>query len=333
MDVAPLNPEEFESLITLPDGGDDIAVALSGGPDSMALCWLMSRLAVKHDFTVHAITVDHGLRAEAEAEAEQVARWARSWPKVRHEILKRGASPGNMFRIMERARDDRYELLAMYCETHRIAQLYTAHHMDDQAETFLFRLAKGSGVDGLAGMKPVQDYYGQLSIIRPFLMQPKSRLIATCEAHNIAYVQDPTNDDARFARTRLRRATAVLEKEGLSARRLCVTASRLLRARTALEAYAQKAFDFTLLSVEPGRVVFTFSALIAEPEETRLRVLLTAMDKIAEEDEEGYGPRLERMEVLSNRIFGEDGFKSATLGGCLFAVDRKTNALTIEKEK
>jgi tRNA(Ile)-lysidine synthase len=306
----------------------------------MALCWLMSRLAARTGSIpeIHAITVDHGLRPEAEDEAAQVGAWMREWPHVTHEVLKRGKGDANMFRIMERARDDRYMLLAAYCEARNIHHLFAAHHQDDQAETFLFRLAKGSGIDGLAGMKPVQDYYGRLKIVRPFLFVPKARLVATCEREHIPFVHDPTNDDARFARTRLRRATAILEKEGLSARRLAVTAKRILRARTALEHYAQKAFGATLKEqAEDGGsgsgFVFDFSALRAETGETRLRVLAMAMEKIHDSDDDnGHGPRMEKLESLAERIFHDEGFNGATLGGCQFTLDHKRNALSVMRE-
>src|SRR5690606_21458404 len=128
---------------------------------------------------IHALTVDHGLRAESAQEAKAVAAWVKDWPRIRHSVLNISALRGQS-RRMEQAREKRYEVMARYCADKKIGHLFLAHHLDDQAETFLFRLAKGSGLDGLAAMKPRQRYDDNLVLLRPLLDTPKAALIKIC---------------------------------------------------------------------------------------------------------------------------------------------------------
>lgn len=333
----PLQPDEMAALCMAYIGAAQaVAVAVSGGPDSMALCRLLSLAGHDRTCALHILTVDHGLRAESSAEAQQVGRWVADWPGVQHHILTRTLpDDGGGARLMEAARTDRYAMMAEYCRARGITKLLTAHHQDDQAETLLFRLAKGSGLDGLAAMAPVQDYSPDLQIIRPLLDIPKTRLIATCRAYDVPYVSDPSNDERRFARPRLRQARAVLEEEGLSAKRLAVTAARLRRARQALDYYAKQVYEQALLPRETDRIVFSFYALVDAPEDTRLRVLVKAMQALLPGGaaEYGYGPRREKLEALCTRIFGDEDFKSATLHGFLFRRAGKGDMLEITPER
>lgn len=327
-DDTPVTAAEFTSLFVDHDVPDDsVAVAVSGGPDSMALCWLLSEWTNKNNGPeIHALTVDHGLRSESSAEAKLVAKRVKGWPRVRHEILTLSGLKGKS-RVMERAREGRYDVMARYCRGHGISRLFTAHHLDDQAETFLFRLAKGSGPDGLAGMRPVYEYDANLTIVRPLLGISKARLIATCRRHKIPFFKDPTNDNPAFARNRLRHARDVLEQEGLSAKRLAVTAIRLRRACDALDDYAEMAFHQAIRLDTQRRAAFDFATLAAAPAEIRLRVLLRVM-----RGEEGYGPRLERLESISTALFEDKNFKKATLGGFVIALERKKGLIILQKE-
>lgn len=302
-----------------------VAVGVSGGPDSMALCHALSRCG---GGGIHALSVDHGLRPDSAAEARQVGVWVEGWPGVRHMVLKRQVG-GAQTRIQEEARRDRYALMAGYCEEQGINHLFVAHHLDDQAETFLFRLAKGSGLDGLGAMRPVHDYNDQLQIVRPFLDIPKAGLVAYCEHYHIPYFTDPSNENKRFARARLRKAYDVLAAEGLTPKRLAVTARRLARARQALDFYTEKLWE-QAAKIEPDRIILHFSRLEKEPEETRLRLLIKAMESL--KDRQDYGPRMEKLEALAGRLFYDADFKKASLGGCLFRLDRKEGLIVIETE-
>lgn len=310
-----------------------IAVAVSGGPDSVALLHMLSACfaAQKKKPHIHALTVDHGLRPESAAEARQVGTWVAGWPLVTHHILPwKGRKPGSA--IQERAREKRYELMAAYCAGQGIHHLFLAHHQTDQAETFLFRLAKGSGLDGLGGMADAVPYKDtNLVLLRPLLARSKADLEAYCARHNISFASDSSNENRDYARVRLRQSLPVLEAEGLSEKRLAATAARMQRARQALDFYAGK-LRRAAVTMGRDKAAIRLSSLRAAPEEIRLRVVRQV---IAELGADGYGPRLERLEVLLKECFEDDraGVKRFTLGGFLFALDRKRGDFSIAREK
>ncbi|NKB46115.1 MAG: tRNA lysidine(34) synthetase TilS [Alphaproteobacteria bacterium] len=196
--------------------GERFAVAVSGGPDSMALCRLMKEWVDARGLRVVGVTVDHRLREEGQSEAQQVSRWLSKF-EMEHETL--AWEHGETIKTLDRspqaaARDARFDLLCGWCRENSISALMTAHHADDQAETFLYRLVRGSGVDGLAAIAPDTKRNG-VRVLRPVLTIPKADLIATCDAYGQAWVNDPSNGDDAFARVRLRRIMAALEQEGL----------------------------------------------------------------------------------------------------------------------
>lgn len=333
----PLGADEFArlSVMSALHDADAVAVAVSGGPDSMALLALTYEWAAARGKRVHALTVDHALRAESADEAAQVGAWIHiHFPGVTHEILRRDTVAITPTRLQEQARDDRYELMRAACARAGVSRLLLAHHRDDQAETFLFRLCKGSGLDGLAAMKG-QSARGGLSLLRPLLGVDKVRLTATCAAYGVPYVKDPSNRNDKFARVRLRQLQQALSREGLSARRLAVTAGRMARAREALEFYAGQAWDATLI---PGTQFLTFDwqRLRAYPADIRVRVLMRALDTAAPSPR-GYGPRLDQVESLAVDIFPESpadpGFTRTTLHHCLIARSPARNVLVIRAEK
>ena len=332
-----LGADEFARLpgLSVLQDAEVVAVAVSGGPDSMALLALTHEWALAHGKHVHAMTVDHALRAESAREAAQVGIWITAhFPGVTHEILRRDADTITPTRLQEQAREDRYELMRAACARAGIVHLLLAHHRDDQAETFLFRLCKGSGLDGLAAMKHQSERDG-LSLLRPLLGVDKARLAGTCVAYGVPYVKDPSNKNDKFARVRLRQLKDALSREGLSARRLAVTAERMARAREALEFYAAQAWDATHVA-DAECLTFDWRALCAYPADIRVRVLMRALE-MAVPSAHGYGPRLDQVESLALEIFPEsvdgDGFTRTTRHQCLIERSAARNVLVIRAEK
>jgi tRNA(Ile)-lysidine synthase len=203
--------EEFDRLIDglgAPNG--QIAIAVSGGADSMALARLAIDWAKRHQVQVTVLTVDHGLRPASAAEAKQVTGWMADLG-VAHTVLTwTGAKPQTG--IQAAARDARYALMGGCCRDNGVGTLLVGHHRDDQAETYLMRLDRGSGPNGLAGMSAITDRYG-VRIARPLLGVPKSRLVATCRGLGQGWIEDPSNCDPRYARTRAR-ATLAADNDG-----------------------------------------------------------------------------------------------------------------------
>jgi len=241
-----------------------VAAGVSGGPDSMALAWLLKDWAAAHNIALHLLTIDHGLRTESADEARMVADAVKDWPGTTHHILNWEGEKSDT-RLLEAARTARYALMRDYCTTHNIHYAFVAHHQDDQAETFLMRLAKGSGLDGLAAMRTEQPM-GEITLVRPLLNIPKEDLVALCDAQNIPYVRDPTNEMTTYLRPRLRAVREALEQEGLTSKRLSTTAARFARARDALDIVADFIYNNALVEERDDAIVFDRKALFRWPD-------------------------------------------------------------------
>ena len=209
-----------------------LLVAVSGGPDSTALLLMAAEWAKRRGATrIEAATVDHGLRPGSADEAKAVAKLCARLG-VSHRILAwRGAKPAT--RLQERAREARYRLLVDHAKAIGADALLIAHHADDQAETVLFRLLRGSGVTGLRGMDVLTTRDG-VTIARPLMSLRKTDLIAFAKTRGAPFIDDPSNADPRFARTRLRALLARLGEEGLDAEALDRLARRARETEEAL---------------------------------------------------------------------------------------------------
>ena len=212
-----------------------IGIAVSGGSDSLAL--LLLAAAARPGF-VEAATVDHALRAGSGEEAQMVARVSDALG-VPHATLTAEWRERPLTAIQERARDERYRLLSLWASDRQLAAVLTAHHCDDQAETFVMRLARGSGVRGLSSMRPHSALPGSNALLlRPLLDWPRSQLEEICRAAGLDPVQDPSNFDQQFERVRVRRALKA--NAWLSPSSIALSASNLRKADTALEWAATK---------------------------------------------------------------------------------------------
>lgn len=305
-------------------------MAVSGGGDSMALLGLLAAWAASRAVDVHALTVDHGLRAEAAAEARQVGAWARALG-VRHKVLRwDGKKP--VTKIQEEARAARYRLMAEYCHSKKIGVLFLAHHQDDQAETILFRLAKGSGLDGLSGMAEVQSYDVQLDLVRPLLNFTHAQLIATCKKAGQGWFEDISNVSDHYSRVRLRKSADVLAAEGLTPGRLAVLGARLQRASSALDQLTDIAWKDSVEIKETKRIVFALDVVLAHPEEIILRLLQRGLGELA--GARRYPPSLEALEKIAAGIHDpSSSFRGATLANCIIRRSKSRNSLSIEREK
>lgn len=309
-----------------------LAVGVSGGADSMALCMLLSNHCADKNLEIHAITVDHGLREEATVEAQRVAKNLAGLSNVTHHILKWDHDQKPDARIQEKARSARYDLMHDFMQRHDISHLFLGHHMDDQAETLLFRLAKGSGLDGLACMPPMQIMDNGLILCRPLLGMPKDDILKYCAAHNVPYINDPSNDSDAFARVRLRQSMGVLSREGLTPQRLCKLSHRMARAREALEFYEEDLYDQAKIVNDADRIEFNCKILLNHPEEVFVRVINRAMTNL--NSRSGYGVRYDRLENLCAdlRSTPMEEFKRRTLGGVIFEYSPTNQSLILTRE-
>ncbi|MGC1579232.1 MAG: tRNA lysidine(34) synthetase TilS [Beijerinckiaceae bacterium] len=297
-------------------------LAVSGGPDSVALMRLSTLVAkAERMAALEVATVDHGLRENSRAEAEEVGAWARDCGLAHAVLSWEGRKPST--RIQERARAARYTLLHARMRESGATILITAHTLDDQAETVLMRIAHGSGIAGLAGMRPLSEQNGLIHA-RPFLSVPKGRLVATCHANGWPFVEDPSNENSRFARARWRKLAPVLEKEGLSAARLAKLAERAASFEEALESKTEAAFAAVCIEERADGLVLDMERMVRrEPREVALRLLLRAVT-VSGGGERSAPIRLERAENLLKVLceaFSTRKPLKRTLGGALLAYD------------
>lgn len=300
------------------------AVAVSGGADSMALCLLADRWARAQGGSILALTVDHRLRPGSAREAETVADWL-GRRRVDHRVLpwcegRDGIGAGS---LQAAARAARYRILQAACAEAGILHLLLAHTLDDQAETVLLRLAKGSGVDGLAAM-PVVRETGNLRLLRPLLGVAKQRLQATCRQSGQQWIDDPSNLSPDFARGRLRRVSAALKAEGLSPDRLADTARRAGRARAALEAAANTLLARVAAIHPEGYVTLDRTRWLDAPEELALRALSRCLLTVGAGR---HAPRLERLERLYEALRSDACDGGRTLAGCRVLRDKSDRLL------
>lgn len=285
-----------------------IAVACSGGSDSMALVLLAQEWAKRKNVKLVALTVDHGLRPESAQEAATVGKWLKRHRIAHHVLRWEGKKP--KANIQESAREARYALLTGYCKTHGIATLLVAHTLDDQAETFLLRLKRGSGVDGLAAMAESSQRDG-IRLLRPLLGVPKAELIAYLENRNQPYISDPSNENMAYDRVKIRKLLPELAALGLTPQRLAKTAANMARAREYLQSQTE---SFLVEHAQLHDAGYAELERLPEAPEIALRVLATLLSRIGGHT---VPPRLDELERLYERL-RSPGFKSVTLGGCVF---------------
>jgi len=300
---------KFENITSL-------AVAVSGGGDSMALTTLLKEWCDAQGINLVALTVDHGLRAESKAEAKDVQNTL-SQQGIAHDILTWQHEEDVKSSIQEKARLNRYQLLLDACRKKNIQYLAVAHNLEDQAETFLHRLAKGSGVAGLAAMASVREKEG-ITLIRPLLSIPHDRLLATCRVKGIKWIEDTSNQDDKYARIRLRKSRDILTQEGLTQTRIANMAKKFARTRD----YLEKQTDIALqecadLSGDVASI--SHEKWLSYHAEIALLILIEALKYVSGQE---YPPRSQSLEGLYDHIRSFD-FKSTTLHGCLISLEKQ----------
>jgi tRNA(Ile)-lysidine synthase len=312
-DEGPMEPAEIAALFAPLARSARIGVAVSGGPDSSALLVLLDRWAktLPAPPTLHVLTVDHGLRASAHAEAEAVAVLASSLGHPASLLVWRHEGEPPQSGIQAAARDARYRLLADEARRLSLDAVALGHTLDDQAETLLIRLARGSGVWGLAGMAAERTAHG-VRFVRPLLSIPKSRLVAILDKAGIPFVDDPANASDRFLRARIRRMMPDLAAIGLDADRLAGTAHRLARAASALQTMVDALFHAAV--TDHGGVFEIEAARLREaPEEIALRLVATLVRTIRHD---AYLPRAAPLEAWTEAFrAGAATARRATMAG------------------
>lgn len=266
---------------------------------------------------VLVVTVDHGLRPEAADEARLVAANAVALNLPARIMTVAVPRTGN---LQDAARRARYECFAAAAREAGFDTIVTAHHRDDQAETFLLRLARGSGVYGLAAMREEEQLAGVV-LARPLLHVPRATLQRIASDSGLKIVADPSNLDLRFDRVRMRELMPQLAERGIDAVRLAETAGRLGRAAKALDHYAGALLKASFASDSLGVVSGPVAALASVPEEVALRALARVLRAVGGAD---YTPRLSSIEMLHDSIVSAPARIKRTLSGVVVEAVRGT---------
>lgn len=286
---------------------DHVAIAVSGGGDSMALLHMALRARAHQGWTVSAVTVDHGLRAESAAEAASVADFCAT-QGISHDTL-RWQGPTGAGNLMDLARRARFSLMADWAKARGIGHVLLGHTADDDAESFVMNLARSAGIDGLSGMR--RDWAEQgIHWHRPLLDISRADLRAYLVRNAVHWIDDPSNDNPRFTRVKARRALAALAPLGITVATLSETISNLADARqVVIERTAEAAAG---MQDPTGTLRLSPETLAALPPEIARRLLAQVILWMGGA---GYPPRGAQLVALQMRLVnGED----SQLGGVLF---------------
>ncbi len=303
-----------------PSPPERLGVAVSGGSDSTAL------LVLLHDWhqgggpDLRAVTVDHGLRPEAAEEAAHVAQLCDGL-KIPHDILQWQGWSGRG-NLPDAARRARYALLSEWAVSHDLHDVALGHTATDQAETFLMRLAREAGVDGLSAMRKTR-VIDSVTYWRPLLGMTRNSLRAVLRARGVQWVDDPTNEDQSYERVRARQALTQLEPLGLGAVQLGHVAHHMADVRDTLYHYALDAAR-GIARIETGDVLLDRSGFLKLPPEIARRVIQESLKWVSGE---AYGPRGRAVEGLLAAVAQGKG---KTLHGCL--IQQKGQVLRITRE-
>jgi len=297
-----------------------LGIAVSGGGDSTALLHCLSEWGKTTGIDLHAITVDHGLRESATEEIRNVAGLCQSLEiphDVRHWTGWNGE--GN---LQDAARRARYGLMAEWAAENEILDITLGHTLDDQAETVLMRLARGSGVDGLSGMAASRSAHG-IRWLRPLLGIRRADLRDYLRENNVTWSEDPSNEDSKFDRIKTRTALKTLETLGITSERLADTAIRMTSARQVLDQSTHAAAQ-DIAKITAGAVHLQLDGLFHLPAETRRRLLVHSLSWVASAD---YPPRHAALRELQIALTAQ---KTTTLHGCLISSDSHRCLITRE---
>ncbi|MEE2931936.1 MAG: tRNA lysidine(34) synthetase TilS [Pseudomonadota bacterium] len=311
-----VSSDEFEALMTAVgpfEHSPHLAVGCSGGADSLALVLLLDKWTKVNGGRVTALIVDHGIREESHDEAFTVKSWLAE-RGLESEILCANITKSTPS-LQNVARSERYRLMGDWCRERGVLHLCVGHQKEDQAETLILNLMRGSGIDGLASMAPIAEREA-CRILRPLLSVPKSRLIAYLRSERQTYVKDPSNEDMAFKRVRIRALLPELAREGGNTQRLFKVATRMAEARAALEDETAVLMAESVVVLPEGYARLNPQPILKSSREVALRalgrVLRTVGGKL-------YAPRGEQLvDCYESLVMSQKGERKfcRTLCGC-----------------
>ena len=284
-------------------------VAVSGGPDSLALTALSQIYSKEKKNIIFFVLIDHGIRTKSAKEAAAVKSLLKK-KKIILTILKNKKKINK--NIQSQARDVRYKLLLNFCNKNKIKFILTGHHRDDQIETFLIRLSRGSGIQGLSSMKKVSNLNNKTKLIRPLLNEKKKDLTILAKQYFGKIFKDPSNTNQKYLRTKIRGLIKQFEKSGIKHERIIDSINNLGISRDTLNTYVSRV-EKNCTTKKNKKLVINLKNFLEENGEIQLKVLSNCIKNVAKSY---YPPRAKKIVNLLKKIRSDERLK-ATLGGCV----------------
>ena len=298
-------------------------VAVSGGPDSLALAALTKAYTFLKNIKFYYVLIDHNIRKNSDKEAQKVKK-----------LLKKKNIPLKIFlnkrkitqNIQANARITRYDLLCEYCKKKNVKTILTAHNLEDQVETFFIRLSRGSGLRGLSSMRPLTKIDNKVNLYRPLLDIKKKFLKKISKNVFGKYLKDPSNSDTKYLRSRVRNLKKSLEKSGVKYDQIYKSIQNLSYSRVTLDEYFNRIFKKTIKK-EKDEILINFKKYQNLSKDIKMALINESIKKLKKNY---YDSRSKKVYNLINNL-NKKGFKKATLGGCIFFKKGKNLRLKAEK--
>jgi len=316
---------KFSNFLKIQKIKENLAVAVSGGPDSLALAYLTKCYSLKNKIKVSYFIVDHKLRKESSSETQTVKKILKKID-IQCQVLNwNGKKPSKNIQAI--ARNKRYSLLAKECKKNDIKYLLLGHHLNDLFENFLIRIVRGSGLNGLISFGKNTKYKDQnLNILRPLLDLEKKDLIHISKEVFNFFVKDPSNINKDYKRTRIRNLLNSLEKEGLDKKKLKLTINNLKDSDKSIKFYVDRNLKKNLVFLKRKNIYILNYNFFDQSHEIIFRSLTKIIQKLGKKY---YPVRGKSINELIKKI-SEKSFTKVTLGGCF--VDRVNETILISRE-
>ena len=315
--------QKVKSILKKYKNNNTFVVAVSGGSDSLALVSIIKNLMQENKYKFFFAIVDHNLRKNSAAEALSVKRLLSKYD-INLTILKNKKKIDK--NIQKNAREIRYNLLEKFCKKKKAKSLIVAHHQDDQVETFLIRLSRGSGVEGLSSMNEIATLKQGTSLIRPLLDFKKNELISITKHTFNKFFKDPSNKNRKFLRTNIRELKKNLEKKGIDIEKIVRSIKNIASTKDAINFYVERSIK-KYITFKGKLTILNLEKFRQEPKEIKFKIV----NKIIKKTTNSYYPP--RSKKVLNLIdgFQRNRIKKLTLGGCIF--ERKNRFLFVSKER
>ena len=298
-------------------------VAVSGGPDSLALVALSIAYTKQKKTKFHYVLVDHNIRKNSYKEAAQVKKLLKRKKINLKVILNKNKIIKN---VQAEARNSRYEILSKYCKKNKIDIVLTAHNLEDQVETFFIRLSRGSGLKGLSAMKALSKLDSKVNLYRPLLDTKKKFLIKISKDIFGKFYKDPSNKNLKYLRTKVRNLKKPLEKSGIKYEQIFRSIQNLSLSKATLESYLKKIFR-ELIKKKNQEISINLKKYKKLNNEIKIALLNESIKRLKRNY---YDLRSKKVENLIKNLNRRD-FKRYTLGGCIFSKKNENICLKIEK--